>query len=84
MLLCFEAAVYSARYKRQSQLLDFYQKTMQQSPRDYRWAMVVAELRTSLENYPAAIEAYGLAITIRPIAATCELHAQPLPTFETI
>jgi predicted Zn-dependent protease len=64
--LVSEAALYSARYKRQPQLLEFYQKTTQQSPRDYRWPMVVARMQTSLEAYPAAVEAYGKAIAIRP------------------
>ena len=64
--LVAEAALYSARYKRQPQLLDFYSKTVQQSPRDSRWPMVLARIQTSLEDFPSAIDAYGKAITIRP------------------
>ncbi|HEX3353448.1 MAG TPA: hypothetical protein VHS34_11550 [Terriglobales bacterium] len=64
--LVTEAALYSLRYQRQQQLGDFYAKTIVQSPRDYRWPMVLAEIQTSLELYPAAIESYGKAITIRP------------------
>jgi tetratricopeptide (TPR) repeat protein len=37
-----------------------------QSPRDFRWPMVLARVQTSLENFPAAIDAYGKAITILP------------------
>ncbi len=61
-----EAALYALRYKRQQQILDFYSKTLQQSPRDYRWSMVLARIQTSLEDFPAAIETYGKSITIRP------------------
>jgi predicted Zn-dependent protease len=64
--LVTEAALYSQRYKRQSQLLGFYAKTVQQSPRDFRWPMVLARVQASLEDFPAAIESYGKAITVRP------------------
>ena len=61
-----EAALYSQRYQREKQLLDFYAKTIQQSPRDYRWPMALARMQSSLEDFPAAIDSYGKAITIRP------------------
>jgi predicted Zn-dependent protease len=61
-----EAALHALRYKRQAQLVDFYSKTVQQSPRDYRWSMVLARMQTSLEDFPAAIDTYGKSITIRP------------------
>lgn len=64
--LATEAALYALRYQRQQQLLDFYQKTISQSPRDYRWSMVLARIETSLENFPAAIDTYAKAIAIRP------------------
>jgi cellulose synthase operon protein C len=64
--LVTEAALYSLHYQRQQQLVDFYAKTVAQSPRDYRWPMVLAQIDTSLEQYPAAIESYNKAITIRP------------------
>ena len=64
--LVTEAALYALRYQRQQQLLDFYSKTVTQSPRDYRWPMVLAQIQTSLEQYPAAIESYGKAVTVRP------------------
>lgn len=64
--LATEAALYSQRYQREKQLLDFYSKTIQQSPRDYRWSMVLARMQGSLEDFPAAIDSYGKAITIRP------------------
>jgi len=61
-----EAALFALRYQRQSQLVDFYAKTVSQSPRDYHWSMVLARIQTSLENYLAAIETYAKAIAIRP------------------
>jgi predicted Zn-dependent protease len=61
-----ESALYALRYARQPQLVDFYGKTVQQSPKDYRWSMVLARIQTSLEEFPAAIDTYGKSITIRP------------------
>jgi predicted Zn-dependent protease len=63
--LVTEAALYSLRYQRQQQLVDFYAKTVAQSPRDYRWSMVLARIQTNLENYPAASDVYAKAIAIR-------------------
>jgi len=64
--LVTEAALYALRYQRQQQLVDFYAKTVAQSPRDYRWSMVLARTQTNLENYPAAIDTYAKSIAIRP------------------
>ena len=64
--LVTEASLYALRYQRQQQLVDFYAKTVVQSPRDYRWSMVLARIQTNLENYPAAIDVYAKAIAIRP------------------
>jgi predicted Zn-dependent protease len=64
--LVTEAALYALRYQRQQQLVDFYAKTVAQSPRDYHWSTVLARIQTSLENYPAAIDVYAKAIAIRP------------------
>ncbi len=64
--LVTEAALYALRYQRQQQLVDFYAKTVAQSPRDYRWSMVLARTQTNLEDYAAAIDTYAKSITIRP------------------
>ena len=64
--LANEAALYAARHRLESRLVEFYAKTVQQSPRDDRWAAVLARIHTALEDYPAAIAAYGKAIAIRP------------------
>ena len=64
--LVTEAALYALRFQCQKQLLDFYSKTIDQSPRDYRWPMVLAEVQSSFEQYPAAIASYSKAVTVRP------------------
>ncbi len=64
--LVTEAALYALRYQRQQQLVDFYAKTVAQSPRDYRWSMVLARTQTNLEDYPAAIDTYAKSIAVRP------------------
>jgi tetratricopeptide (TPR) repeat protein len=64
--LVTEAALYALRYQRQQQLIEFYAKTVAQSPRDYRWSMVLARTLTNLENYSAAIDTYAKAIALRP------------------
>ena len=64
--LVSEAALYSQRYRREQQLVNFYAKTVAASPRDFRWPMVLARIQTNLEDYPAAIATYGKAIAVRP------------------
>ena len=64
--LTTEAAFYATRHALQGRLLDFYSHTVQQSPRDARWPVVLARLQADFEDYPAAIDTYGRAIRIRP------------------
>lgn len=64
--LTTEAALFAQRYGQGDRLAGFYTKTVVNSPKDPRWAVVLARLQTNLENYPAAIDAYGKAIAIRP------------------
>ena len=64
--LVTEAALYAQRHQRQKQLLDFYAATIKQSPRDYRWPMVLARTQAQLEDYPAAIDSFATAIKVRP------------------
>ncbi len=61
-----EAAYYAQRYQRKDQLLNFYAKTVAASPRDSRWAVVLARVQASLEDFGAAIRTYGQAIKVRP------------------
>ena len=64
--LTTEAALYAQQHQCEKQLLDFYAKTIEQSPRDYRWPMVLARLQSNWEEFPSAIDSYGKALTIRP------------------
>ncbi|HEY6249180.1 MAG TPA: hypothetical protein VI685_04420 [Candidatus Angelobacter sp.] len=61
-----EAALYAQRHGRAAQIVNFYKKTVTDSPQDSRWAVVLARLQTATEDYPAAIQTYSQAITIRP------------------
>jgi cellulose synthase operon protein C len=64
--LTTEASFYALRWSQQEKLTSFYSKTVATSPKDSRWAVVLGRVETSLENYPAAIDAYSKAIVIRP------------------
>jgi tetratricopeptide (TPR) repeat protein len=61
-----EAALAAGAHGQREKLLAFYRKTVEASPRDARWSIVMARLETALEDYPAAIDAYGKAIRVRP------------------
>src|SRR5438270_10613479 len=61
-----EAGLYAQDHDRRQQLSDYYIKTAASSPRGYMWPMVQARIYTSYEDFPAAIESYARAISIRP------------------
>jgi tetratricopeptide (TPR) repeat protein len=61
-----EAALVAGAHGQGDKLVKFYGKTVEASPRDARWSIVLARLETALEDYPAAIAAYGKAIRVRP------------------
>ena len=61
-----EAGRYARQHGRTDQLIAYYTKTAADSPRDYRWPMLLAKLETQFEHFPAAIAAYAKAIAIRP------------------
>ncbi|HET6843685.1 MAG TPA: hypothetical protein VFK06_18695 [Candidatus Angelobacter sp.] len=64
--LTTEAAFYAQRWQRKDQLLGFYSKTVIASPKDPRWAVVLARLQSNYEDFDAAIATYSQAIKIRP------------------
>jgi Flp pilus assembly protein TadD len=64
--LAEEAALAAGAHGQRDKLTGFYRTTVEASPRDARWGIVLARLLTALEDYPAAIEAYGKAIRVRP------------------
>lgn len=61
-----EAALYADEHSRREQLEDFYVKTTTESPRDVRYHVVLARVRTHFEDLPAAVEAYSGALAVRP------------------
>ena len=64
--LATESALYAASHRLAPRLVQYYAKTVQQSPQDYRWPMVLARIQTALEDFSAAVDAYEKAIVIRP------------------
>ena len=61
-----EAAGYASRNQLGPRLTAYYTKAAADSPKDYRWPMVLARLETHFENFDAAIAAYTRAIAVRP------------------
>jgi tetratricopeptide (TPR) repeat protein len=61
-----EAGRYARQHARTGQLVAYYTRTAAESPRDYRWPMLLAKLETQFEDFPAAIAAYAKATAIRP------------------
>src|SRR5208282_4600199 len=61
-----EAALYAQAHNRGQQLIAYYEKTAGDSPKDYRWPMVLARVETQVQEFPAAISAYNRATVIRP------------------
>jgi tetratricopeptide (TPR) repeat protein len=64
--LAQEAAAFADRNGRRKQLLDHYTKATADSPKDFRWPMVLARIETYFEDYSAAIASYARARTVRP------------------
>ena len=64
--LAREAALYAQQNGVAKKLHDFYAKTAADSPKDYRWPMVLARIETQTEDYPAAIASYTRAAVVRP------------------
>ncbi len=60
-----EAALYGLKHSNQNQLLDFLRSTVKQSPKDSRFAILLAQVETTFEDLPAAEAAYNQAIAIR-------------------
>ncbi|MBI3682375.1 MAG: tetratricopeptide repeat protein [Acidobacteria bacterium] len=61
-----EAASYARVHQQQRRVLAYCEKAAADSPRDFRWPLLLARLDTSFENYPAAIDQYTRAAAIRP------------------
>jgi predicted Zn-dependent protease len=64
--LAQEAAAFADRNGRRKQLLDYYTKATADSPKDFRWPMVLARIETYFEDYSGAIASYVRARGVRP------------------
>ena len=64
--LAQEAAAFADHNARRKQLLDYYTKATADSPKDFRWPMVLARIQTYFEDYAGAIASYVRARTVRP------------------
>jgi len=65
--LSSEAALYAVDQPvLQARFTSFYSKTVSDSPRDFRWSMVLARFQTQFEDYPAAVASYTKSIGVRP------------------
>jgi tetratricopeptide (TPR) repeat protein len=49
-----------------ARLHDYYAKTGTDSPKDFRWPMVLARIEVQMEDYAAAIGSYTRASAVRP------------------
>jgi Flp pilus assembly protein TadD len=61
-----EAALFAVAHGSRDRLLGFYQKMINDSPRDPRWSIVLARLATAAEDPATAIDAYNKALKLRP------------------
>jgi hypothetical protein len=64
--LAREAALYAQQNGVAKKLHDYYAKTATDSPKDFRWPMVLARIETQMEDYPTAIASYTRAAVVRP------------------
>ncbi len=60
-----EASLYALRWQQKDALVGFVQRTVQQSPKDSRFAAMLAGMQTIFEDYPGAIDAWSRAVSIR-------------------
>ncbi len=61
-----EAATYARKNNQAPRLSGYYAKASTDSPRDYRWPMVLGRVEANLEDFPEAVDAYTKATAIRP------------------
>ncbi len=61
-----EAATYARKNGQAPRLTGYYAKASTDSPRDYRWPMVLGRADANLEDFAGAVDAYTKATAIRP------------------
>jgi tetratricopeptide (TPR) repeat protein len=60
-----EASLYALRRQQKDALTSFVQRTVDQSPKDSRFAAMLAQILTIFEDYPGAVQAWDRAVTLR-------------------
>jgi tetratricopeptide (TPR) repeat protein len=63
--LAQEASLYALRWQQKDVLVGFVAQTVAQSPKDSRFAAMLAQMLTLFEDYPGAIDAWAHAVSIR-------------------
>jgi predicted Zn-dependent protease len=61
-----EAALYAVAHNNQNRIVAFYRKTINNSPRDPRWSVVLARIASAAEDGPLAADCYARALKLRP------------------
>ncbi|MBV9084581.1 MAG: tetratricopeptide repeat protein, partial [Acidobacteriaceae bacterium] len=64
--LATEISRFAEDHQLASRLTAYYAKATNDSPRDYRWPLVLGRIESSLRHYPQAIAAYDKAAHVRP------------------
>ncbi len=64
--LARDAARYAAANNQQPKLTGFYAKTVNDSPKDYRWPLVLSRLQLELNDLDGALASLAKATAIRP------------------
>ena len=61
-----EAANFARLNNAAQRLHDYYAKAATDSPKDFRWPMVLARIEVQMEDFPSAINSYTRASAVRP------------------
>ena len=64
--LAREVARFAESNRLADRLTKYYQKATADSPRDYRWPLMLARINTALRRYPEAVAAFDKAVYVRP------------------
>jgi tetratricopeptide (TPR) repeat protein len=78
--LAREVARFAGTNRLADRLTKYYQKATSDSPRDYRWPLVLARINTALRRYPEAVAAFDKAVYVRPDRADLFIAKADLET----
>ncbi len=78
--LATEVSRFAANHQLAAPLIAYYEKATSDSPRDYRWPLILARIDTALRRYPEAVTAYNKAAYVRPDRADIMIAKVDLET----